>query len=113
MRQELHSGSHPGYAGQGGLLTAIFLALALALGGGGSPAPLPEIILECLAVLFAVMWMLGALSAPQWRQVSGIAWIIAGIITAVPLLQLIPLPPLIWQALPGRSVEVDALTLIR
>ena len=112
MRQATRSGSEPGNAERRGLLAAIFLALALALGGGGSPAPLPEIILEFLAALFAVLWMLGTLGAPHWRQVPRIAWIIAGIIAAVPLLQLIPLPPLIWQALPGRSVELDALTLI-
>ena len=112
MRQIPHTGSQPGYAGQGGLLAAIFLALALAFGGGGSPAPLPEIILECLAALFAVLWMLGALGAPHCRQVPSSAWIIASIIAAVPVVQLIPLPPLIWQALPGRSVELEALTLI-
>ena len=95
-----------------GLLAAIFLAMALALGGGGSPDPLPELILECFAGLFAVLWMLGTLSAPQWRSVPRSAWIIASIIAAVPAMQLIPLPPLIWHALPGRSLELDALTLI-
>ena len=112
MRQATHSGSGSGNSGHSGLLAAIFLALALAVGGGGSPAPLPEIILECLAALFAVLWVLGMLDAPQWRRVPRSAWMIAGIIAAVPILQLIPLPPLLWHALPGRSVELDALTLI-
>ena len=112
MRQATHSGSESGNAQNGGLLAAIFLALALALGGGGSPAPLPEIILECLAALFAVLWMLGTLGAPHWRRVPRSAWFIVGIVSAVPILQLVPLPPLIWHELPGRSVELDALTLI-
>ena len=112
MSQATHSGSGSGNFRRGGLLVAIFLALALALGGGGSPAPLPEIFLECLAALVAVLWMLGTLGAPNWHLVPRTAWILASIIAAVPILQLIPLPPLIWQALPGRSVELDALSLI-
>lgn len=112
MRQSTHSGSQPGIAGNSGLLPTIFLVLALMIGGGGSPAPLPEIILECFAALFAVLWMLGTLGVTHWSRVPLTAWIIASMIAAVPLLQLVPLPPFIWHALPGRAVELDALTLI-
>ena len=107
----MQSGSEP-WNGHGGMLAAIFLALALALGGGGSPAPLPEIILESIGALFASLWVLGKLGAPDWRRVPSTAWMICCIVVTVPILQLIPLPPSIWHALPGREVELDALTLI-
>ena len=95
-----------------GLLAALFLAAALALGGGGSPNPLPEMILEILAAVTVVLWTLGLLRSPSFKRVPLSAWVIAIIIAAIPILQLIPLPPFIWQALPGRKIEYDALALI-
>ena len=84
----------------------------LAVGGGGSPAPLPELILELLAVATALVWLLTPWGGPDWRRVPNPAWLIAALVAAVPLLQLIPLPPFIWQALPGRELEREALALI-
>ena len=95
-----------------GLLAAVFLAAALALGGGGSPNPLPELILEALAGLTAVLWSFGVLRSPGLSCVPHTARVIAIILVVVPLLQLIPLPPVLWQALPGRKIEYDALALI-
>ena len=95
-----------------GLAPAVFLGLALALGGGGSPAPLPELILELLAAATALVWLLTPLGGPDWARVPKTAWLIAALVAGVPLLQLIPLPPLIWQALPGRELEHEALALI-
>ena len=112
MRQSPNSGSKRHIAGSSGLLPTILLVLALMLGGGGSPAPLPEISLECFTALFAVLWILGTPGAAHWSRVPRTAWIISSMIAAVPLLQLVPLPPIIWHALPGRAVELDALTLI-
>jgi hypothetical protein len=37
---------------------------------------------------------------------------IACLVLAMPVLQLIPLPPAIWQALPGREIEIQALSLM-
>ena len=96
-------------AGFEGLAPAVFLGLALAFGGGGSPAPLPELILELLAAATALVWLLTPWGGPDWARVPKTAWLIAALVAAVPLLQLIPLPPLIWQALPGRELEREAL----
>lgn len=101
------SGSLPG-----NLAAAGFLVIALVLGGGGSPAPLPELILELLAVLFALIWLFAPIRGLDWQRIPWSAWMIAALVTAVPLLQLIPLPPIVWQNLPGRVVEVQALALI-
>ena len=81
----------------GNLAAAGFLVIALVLGGGGSPAPLPELILELLAVLFALIWLFAPLKGLDWQRIPRSAWMIAALVTAVPLLQLIPLPPIVWQ----------------
>ena len=99
-------------AGPQGLLAGLYLALALTLGGGGSPAPLPELVLELLAALTALIWLLTPYGQAEWTRVPRSAWLIAAMVAAVPLLQLIPLPPLVWHALPGRALERDALALI-
>lgn len=99
-------------AGPQGLLAGLYLTLALILGGGGSPAPLPELVLELLAALTALIWLLTPYGHAEWSRVPRSAWMIAALVMAVPLLQLIPLPPFVWHALPGRALERDALALI-
>jgi O-antigen ligase len=89
-----------------------FLAIALALGGGGSPAPLPELILELLAAVTALVWLLLPPGDADWTRVPKQAWLIAMLVASVPLLQLVPLPAFLWHALPGRELERDALALI-
>jgi exopolysaccharide production protein ExoQ len=88
------------------------LALALVLGGGGSPSPVTELALELLAVLILLAWLTLPSCRDQWRRVPVPARLIAGIMIALPLLQLIPLPPAVWQALPGRELQREALALV-
>lgn len=92
-------------------LTAIALTLALVLGGGGSPAPLPEMILQLAFAGVFALW-LWKLPAPLAAMAPRGALLIAALIVALPLLQLIPLPPALWQALPGRALERDVLALV-
>ncbi|MFM5918596.1 MAG: O-antigen ligase family protein [Novosphingobium sp.] len=60
--------------------------------------------------------MLAALFVPlaplELRRVPRAAWVIVALVIGVPLIQLIPLPPLIWQSLPGRELQVKALALV-
>lgn len=95
-----------------GWLAAVLLGAALVLGGGGSPAPLPELLLEWLAIAIAAAWLLLPSCRDDWRRVPRTAWLVAGLALALPALQLIPLPAALWQALPGREIEVEALGLI-
>lgn len=88
------------------------LTLALVLGGGGSPSPLPELALELLAVLVLLAWLTLPACRTQWQRIPTPARLIAGIMLALPLLQLIPLPPAVWQALPGRGLQREALALV-
>ncbi len=91
-------------------LTATALAAAMLMGGSGSLVPLPEIALECLLAGLTTAWIW--LHPAELQIVPKGAWIIAGLLLAVPLLQLLPLPPVLWQSLPGRQVEKAALELI-
>lgn len=91
-------------------LTAIAVVVAMLLGGSGSLVPFPEIVLQCLLAALIVAWV--------WLRPDGLrgiprgAWIITVLLLAVPLGQLVPLPPAIWQHLPGRSMEQAALALV-
>lgn len=94
----------------GALCAAGLLAVALLIGGGGSPSPLPEMVLQVMSALVLGIWL--HLRPAALRNVPREAWWIAGLITALHLLQLVPVPPALWQALPGRSAQISALELI-
>jgi O-antigen ligase len=89
---------------------ALAIACAMILGGGGTPAPLAEMAVQLvLAALFCV-WLVWFPGVPRRQLRTALA--LAGLLLVVPLLQLIPLPPALWQALPGRDLERSALDLV-
>jgi O-antigen ligase len=92
-----------------GAVLALSLAGLIALGGGGSPAPLAELACELIAVVALIAW-LAATPRIVGRLPAGLP-AITMLALAVPLLQLVPLPPAIWQGLPGRENVVAALAL--
>lgn len=94
-----------------GLLTALLIALAMIFGGGGSTAPLSELTLEILAVAVLVAWLWIDRGQRPWLAPRSL-WIIVAILVAVPLAQVIPLPPGLWHLLPGRDTERNALALV-
>ncbi len=89
-------------------LAAFLLAFAPLVRGGNRPLPL--LVLECAGLLglAALAW------TPSPRERSRIpatvAWGI-GILVAVPLLQLVPLPSGWWASLPGHAPYARALEL--
>ena len=93
------------------ILPALAVGIALVLGGGGSPAPLQEMVLQLtLAGLFASwFWSLDETSR---ASVPRAAWLVMLLALILPLLQLVPLSPSLWHALPGREIERQALALI-
>lgn len=91
------------------LIAAVALALSLVLGGGGSPAPLLEVALQLSLALTALALLI--LAPANIAHVPAAAWRIAALVMIVPLVQLIPLPPSLWQALPGREAQLAALEL--
>lgn len=90
----------------------LLLAAAILLGGGGSSATLTEAILQVLfAAILAALAIWSRPNDPAPALPLG-AWMVAGLVLLIPIIQLIPLPPDIWQGLPGRSVAVEALALV-
>lgn len=87
----------------------VLIVTALALGGGGSPTPLPEMVLQwcALAIAAAVAWL--DHGPKPWPRM---ALAFAAALLVLPALQLLPLPPALWQGLPGRESETAALALV-
>lgn len=90
----------------------ILLAAAILLGGGGTPAPQMELILQLGAALCFIMMLYGPARMSTNRLPPPLAWMAAGVIMIVPFMQLVPLPPVIWQAMPGREVQMEALGIV-
>ena len=85
-------------------VVGILLAAALLLGGGGSRNREAELVLQCVFALGIAAWF--ALPRDQERLPN--AALITGVsVLALPLVHLIPLPPVIWSALPGREPMHD------
>jgi len=88
----------------------VLLIIAAVFGGGGVAYGLANLVVQCaallvLAVNYAAVRQFFA-SAPRLL----IALVLATL--ALPLLQLIPLPPSIWMTLPGREFVSDAFATI-
>lgn len=92
------------------MLGMIFIFAMLMLGGGGTPAPISELLCQLLAAATLLGWV--ALRSPESLPAGGKVWWSLGLIAAVPLLQLIPLPPSLWHTLPGRDILREALALV-
>lgn len=98
------------------------------------PRPLPSVSFSLLAVMLTILWLAGGASRADMlgqvmvRAVAALAliaaalfadkpqgrmpWIISGFLAAaflLPLLQLVPLPPALWQSLPSRDLIVQAV----
>jgi O-antigen ligase len=97
-------------ARHGRLFPLVYLPLVLVLGGGGKWAPLTELACQLLAVLVLLAWLV--LRPRHVEPIARPIWLVVTLLVLVPVIQLIPMPPVWWQALPGREVEREALALI-
>lgn len=90
--------------------TAGYFSLCFLLGGGVQNILLSNVILQFLAIPLLIVAFLRI----NWNDRSDIRFLLCliAIALATPLLQLIPLPPAIWKALPLRAVEAQALDAI-
>jgi len=95
----------PGKQVIGGVL---LFALALLLGGGSLRFPLTRMIVELAASAVLVGYAARGWRAPidRWSA-SVMLLLLLGIL--LPLIQVVPLPPSIWTALPGRDVAARAI----
>ena len=97
----------------GTALCMVLIGLAIVLGGGGTVNPHTETILQFLTAVIIIPLVVSASWQRGLGRVHVGAQILAGLILLLPVLQLIPLPPAIWHALPGRAVEVQSLALVQ
>lgn len=97
----------------GTALCIVMVALAIGLGGGGTVNPQTELVLQFLTALL----LLPLVISSKWQRGLGAIprtmLLLAGLILILPVLQLIPLPPSIWHALPGRTIELQSLALVQ
>ena len=79
----------------------VLLVAALLLGGATRGGFMPNAIVRIisLAVLLLAVWR----SPPLWTPQTRWPILLLAAIVAVPLMQLIPLPPEVWGSLPGRA----------
>jgi hypothetical protein len=93
------------------VLVGLFLCVALAAGGSStSEAPTAIVRLCAIPVLAIAAWKLAVRPVPRDAR-----WPLAILIGAAALTfaQLIPLPPEVWRALPGRQAAVDGFVAAR
>lgn len=88
----------------------ILLALSVVLGGASREHTLRLMIVELAALPVLVIGATRLIRSDEWRGRRFALGLLAAA-AAIPLVQLIPLPPAIWTGLPGRGEMVLALEL--
>ena len=93
----------------------LFLPLAVVLSvwqifGGAAPESILLFFMLGLSGSILLALVVSPWGAGTWRTLSGPARLMVLFFCLMPLLQLVPLPPALWQALPGRSLAVQTLT---
>ncbi len=91
-------------------IAAALIAIAVVFGGGGVGYGYFNLVVQ-LAALGILVWQREAVFA-FLREAPRALVVIAVATMAVPLLQLVPLPPAVWSALPGRDLLVQSLALV-
>jgi O-antigen ligase len=92
-------------------LCVTVIVASLLLGGGTRGGFLSDAILQLTAIplLLVSLWRLCEVPLTAHMR---LALIFCAAIAAIPIVQLIPLPPIIWTALPGREIVVEAFKLL-
>jgi O-antigen ligase len=87
---------------------ALLFGLALLLGGGSLRFPLTRMIVELAASAALVGYAVRGWRAPVDRWSAGVVVLLL-LAMLLPLIQVIPLPPSVWTALPGRATAAQAI----
>ena len=90
------------------LLVAL-LVLVFLFGGASRSDALSQPILRILSVLALAVWTV-QLRLAQLKAAKA-PWLFLAAAAAIILLQLIPLPPGLWAALPGHAIFVEGMTM--
>jgi O-antigen ligase len=90
------------------LLTALLVVLWIA-GGASRPDVLGQVVARGAAWAILIAFILFA-GRPRLQPVAPVAFFLAGAVALVAL-QLVPLPPSLWTALPGRDLLIQAASV--
>ncbi|WP_395391160.1 O-antigen ligase family protein [Novosphingobium sp. BL-8A] len=91
-------------------VVALLLTVGLLLGGGGSGAGLANMVVQ-LAGLAALAFHRDAVF-DFFAKAPRLPALLVAATVLLPLLQIVPLPPVLWQALPGRDLVAQSYDLI-
>jgi len=92
------------------IVAIILLALSVVLGGASREHTLRLALVELAALPLLVIAGSRLIRSGLWREHRFALGLLAGA-AAIPLIQLVPLPPAVWTGLPGRDELVLALEL--
>lgn len=91
------------------LLLLLLLVTVWVAGGASRADTYGQVVVRTMAWAVLVAAALFA-KRPALREARPVTWLLGATI-ALAALQLVPLPPAVWQALPGRSALADAAVL--
>lgn len=92
------------------LQASSLLVAAVLFGGGGSGAGLANLVVQLAAI--AVLAFNRAAFLEFFERAPRPAVFLVAASILLPALQIIPLPPSLWQHLPGRNLATEALALV-
>lgn len=88
------------------ILLCVFLGVLWLSGGASREDAIGQLVVRTAAwVVLIVVALFG--ESIRWREVRMVTYILAAAITLA-VVQLVPLPPSLWQALPGREPFIEA-----
>ncbi len=91
--------------------SGFLIVMAMLLGGGGSRTALFEMLVQLAAIPALVVGLGNMRTAENWPAFRGLVMLLGAAVVLV-IAQLIPLPPALWQALPGRELLAEASGLL-
>ena len=92
-------------------LVALYLFLCLVLGGASAAGLWANLLLQLLALPF-ILAAIAARRAPPLGRAGRQLLMLLALLVAILLLQLVPLPPSLWTALPGRDHVREGFELL-
>jgi hypothetical protein len=92
-------------------LAPAYLLLCLLLGGASAAGFMANGMLQVLGILIVVVLVLSG-SVPELPRRALVLLALLGAAAAILLFELVPLPPFLWQLLPGRGEAAEGFLLL-
>jgi O-antigen ligase len=92
-------------------LCAVVIASSLFLGGGTRAGFLSDAILQLLSIPLLLVALWRGFEVQLTKHSRWALWFCFALV-CVPILQLVPLPPALWAALPNRGLSAEAFAVV-